>query len=103
MPTPVLKVGSITIVSLSDGEMVPKATDVLPQVTPEELVGVSEYLNPDGTMTFNFGSFLIYEGDSLTLVDTGYGGRPGTIGGRLLDDLEKAKVKPTDVTRVIIT
>jgi len=103
MPAPTLKVGSITIVSLTDGSMSPKAADLLPHVTPAQWEELAEYLNPDGTMTFNFGSFLIYEGDSLTLVDTGFGGREGTAGGLLMDDFEKANVKPEDVTRVIIT
>jgi len=103
MPAPTLKVGSITIVPLSDGDLSLKAADIFPAVTPTMWETVSEYLNPDGTMALNLGSFLIHERDSWTLVDTGYGGRPGTRGGRLLDELEKARLRPDDVSRVIIT
>ena len=103
MPAPMLKVGSITIVPLSDGDLSLKAADIFPAVTAAMWETISEYLNPDGTMALNLGSFLIHEGDRWTLVDTGYGGRPGTRGGRLLDELEKARLRPDDVSRVIIT
>ena len=73
MPAPMLKVGSITIVPLSDGDLSLKAADIFPAVTAAMWETVSEYLNPDGTMALNLGSFLIHEGDSWTLVDTGYG------------------------------
>jgi glyoxylase-like metal-dependent hydrolase (beta-lactamase superfamily II) len=103
MPAPMLKVGSISIIPLSDGNFSPPATDILPSISTEQWEPMKEYLNPDGTLPLNFGAFLVREGDEWTLVDTGFGGREGSPGGRLLGELEKAKLGPDDINRVIIT
>src|SRR5436190_16881094 len=103
MPAPMLKVGSISIIPLSDGSFSPPATDVMPSIPPEQWEPMKEFLNPDGTLPLNFGAFLIREGDEWTLVDTGFGGREGSPGGRLLSELEKTKLGPEDISRVIIT
>jgi glyoxylase-like metal-dependent hydrolase (beta-lactamase superfamily II) len=103
MPHPTLTVGSIAIISLSDGAADWPASDVWPNVPADRWEPVSEYLNPDKTHHFNVGSFLIREGDTWTLVDTGYGNRPDTGGGALLGELERADVHPDQITRVLIT
>jgi glyoxylase-like metal-dependent hydrolase (beta-lactamase superfamily II) len=103
MPAPILTVGSITIVPLSDGTSTAVAAEIFPNAPADQWDSVSEYLGPGGTMTVNYGSFLIREGEIWTLVDTGYGTRPGTAGGGLLGELEKAKVRPDEIARVIIT
>jgi len=103
MPHPRLTVGSIAIVSLSDGAADWPASEVWPNVPADRWEPVSEYLNPDKTHHFNVGSFLIREGDTWTLVDTGYGNRPDTGGGALLGELERADVHPDQITRVLIT
>src|SRR5207249_3832512 len=77
--------------------------NILPTISAEQWEPVKEYLNPDGTIPLNFGSFLIREAESWTLVDTGFGGRPDSPGGRLLGELEKARLGPDDISRVIIT
>ena len=103
MPAPMLKVGSITIIPLSDGSFGPPVANIFPSVSAEQWEPLKEYLNPDGTIPLNFGAFLIREGDSWTLVDTGFGGRPDSPGGRLLGELEKARLQPADISRVLIT
>ena len=103
MPAPMLKVGSITIIPISDGGFAMPASAFMPSVSAEQWEPLKEYLNPDETIPLNFGAFLIREGDSWTLVDTGMGNRPGSAGGKLLGELEKAKLTPADISRVIIT
>src|SRR5581483_1692616 len=103
MPSPILKLGAITIMSLSDGVFAMPAARILPSVTDEQWQPLKQHLNADGTVPLNLGSFLIEEGGAWTLVDAGFGNRPNSPGGRLLGELEKAKVSPDQVTRVIIT
>lgn len=103
MPAPMLKIGSITIVPLSDGESTTVATEIFPSVPADQWDSVREYLGPGGTIDVNYGSFLIREGETWTLVDTGYGNRPDTGGGKLMGELEKAEVSPHEIQRVIIT
>ena len=103
MPQPQITVGSITILSLSDGSMAAAPPNVWPQVPAEQWEPYREFLSPDGTLPFNLGSFLIHEGDAWTLVDTGFGNRPDTRGGGLAAELERAEVSPDQISRVVIT
>src|SRR5581483_6627745 len=99
MPSPILKLGAITIMSLSDGVFAMPAARILPSVTDEQWQPLKQHLNADGTVPLNLGSFLIEEGGAWTLVDAGFGNRPNSPGGRLLGELEKAKVSPDQVTQ----
>src|SRR5688572_24934818 len=104
MPSsPRLQVGSITIIPLSDGSGAPAPTDMMPSVPAEAWKPHSEYLDANGNLQVNFGSFLIREGDTWTLVDTGFGNRPDSRGGALFGELEKAELSPEAIGRVILT
>ncbi|HZO25722.1 MAG TPA: MBL fold metallo-hydrolase [Chloroflexota bacterium] len=103
MPFPTLTVGTITIIPLSDGAGAASPTDMMPSVPAENWKAVSEYLDADGMIRVNFGSFLIREGDTWTLVDTGFGNRPDSRGGALFGELQKAEVRPDQISRVILT
>ena len=103
MPHGTLTVGSITIISLSDGTGAAAPTDMMPSVPAELWQPHGEYLTSDGLIQVNFGSFLIREGATWTLVDTGFGNRPDSRGGALMSELEKADVRPEAISRVIIT
>ena len=103
MPSPTLKVGAITIISLSDGSGSRAPGDLMPSVPAEAWEALSEYLDANGHLQTNYGSFLIREGETWTLIDTGFGNRPGSRGGALFGDLEKAEVSPDMISRVILT
>jgi glyoxylase-like metal-dependent hydrolase (beta-lactamase superfamily II) len=103
MPFLTLKVGAITIIPLSDGTVNWPVSEVWPSIAADQWEPVRAYLNPDGTHHFNLGSFLIREDETWTLVDTGYGNRPGSDGGALYAELEKVNVRPDDIVRVLIT
>jgi glyoxylase-like metal-dependent hydrolase (beta-lactamase superfamily II) len=103
VPAPMLYVGSITIIPVSDGSFMPPVARIFPSTSAEQWEPLKEYLNSDGTIPLNFGAFLIREADHWTLVDTGFGNRPGSYGGRLLGELGKVKIQPADISRVIFT
>jgi glyoxylase-like metal-dependent hydrolase (beta-lactamase superfamily II) len=103
MPLPRIKVGSITVISLSDGSMTAAPANVWPSVPTDAWQPYQEHFSPDGTLPFNLGSFLIREDDTWSLVDTGFGNRPDTRGGGLDAELQRAEVSPDAISRVIIT
>jgi glyoxylase-like metal-dependent hydrolase (beta-lactamase superfamily II) len=103
MPLPTLQVGSITIISLSDGVSPSLPTVTWPNIQPDDLSYLSGFLQPDGMYHMNYGSFLIREDETWTLVDTGYGTRPDSKGGDLVPELGRAGVEPREIERVIIT
>jgi glyoxylase-like metal-dependent hydrolase (beta-lactamase superfamily II) len=103
MPLPSLTIGSITIISLSDAQRAADPAAMLPSVPAEQWAPLREYLNADGMLQMNYGSFLIREGETWTLVDTGYGNRPDSAGVALLSELERAEVSPDAIERVLIT
>lgn len=103
VPAPMLKLGQITIIPLSDGSFAPPPSGFMPNIAAELWAEEREHLNAEGNVPLNFGSFLIHEGETWTLVDTGFGENPAAPGGKLLGELEKAQVKPEDIQRVIIT
>src|SRR3954464_10782203 len=102
MPGTSLEVGSIKIVPLSDGGFTPPSTMFFPNVTDEQWEPVKEFRNSDGTMSVNFGAWLIAEGERWTLVDTGMGQRNGGA-GLLMPALQEAGVSPDDISLVVIT
>lgn len=103
MALPSLKIGSITVSALSDGTGAAVPTDMMPTVPADQWKPYGEYLTADGQIQVNFGSYLIREGDTWTLVDTGFGIRPDSGGGALLGELERAEVSTDAIERVIIT
>src|SRR5579871_2520052 len=104
MPVASCRVGALTVLSLSDGTGAVAPEDFFPAV-PDTAWRTDDdtYLRADGQFELNFGCFLIGEAANWTLVDTGYGARPGSYGGRLLSELAGAGVRPEEITRVIIT
>ncbi|MGI8553602.1 MAG: MBL fold metallo-hydrolase [Dehalococcoidia bacterium] len=104
MPAPMLKLGDLMIVPLSDGGVNPSPTEFFPSAPAEAWQQEQEFLNADGNLSLNFGCFLVQEGGQWNIVDTGIGGRGGQMPvGKLMGELDKAKVKPEQIGRVIIT
>src|SRR5216684_4365327 len=99
----VLRVGALTIFSLSDGTLSAPLSGFFPAISPSDCADEAALLNADGNFGMNLGCFLIREGESWTLVDTGDGTRPGTFGGKLLARLRSVPVAPEQITRVILT
>jgi glyoxylase-like metal-dependent hydrolase (beta-lactamase superfamily II) len=100
-----MRVGEIEIVALKDGEARMAPTQAYPTSTNADWVPHKRWLNHDGQLEIPIGCFLIRTGGRLVLVDAGLGTiqAPGFTGGRLLDELARAGVKPADVSDVVFT
>src|SRR5262249_52713459 len=99
-----LRVGRITIVPVSDGTLGMEPGRFLSGVSPERWRQEHGYLTDDGKIPLNFGCFLVEEDGAWTLVDTGIGPRPGSLGtGRLDAELERLGVSPERIERVVLT
>ncbi len=93
------KVGDVEIVALVDNIIPFPAKNVYPDVG-DELKAYEHYFDAAGGVPLNFGCFLLVEGDSKVLVDTGWGAENK---GKLLEELAAAGVAPSDVDQVTFT
>lgn len=98
-------VGSVEIVSVSDGVMRGPPAFFFAGIPPELYTpALGEDLHDDGTIDVPFGSFLVRSSGKTVLVDTGAGTKsPGYPGGRLLDSMRAAGVEPDAVDVVVNT
>jgi glyoxylase-like metal-dependent hydrolase (beta-lactamase superfamily II) len=91
-------VGSIEITALVDLVQSYPATTVYPGVG--DTARFARHLEAGGNVPLGFASFLVRDGETLLLVDTGWGPEHG---GQLLAELSAAGVTPGDVTHVLFT
>jgi glyoxylase-like metal-dependent hydrolase (beta-lactamase superfamily II) len=98
-------VGSVEIVSVTDGEMRATPAFMFAGIPPQLYTpALAADLAEDGTFAVKFGSFLVRSSGKTVLVDTGAGAK-GTMpgGGRLLENLRAFGVAPGDVDVVANT
>jgi len=93
-----LSIGSIEMTALVDLEQAYPAKAVYPKT--EDFAPYAQHLDAAGAVTLNFASFLVRDGATVLLVDTGWGPEHD---GRLLFELAEAGVKTGDVTHVLFT
>jgi glyoxylase-like metal-dependent hydrolase (beta-lactamase superfamily II) len=91
-------VGSIEVTALVDLIQAYPATTVYPDLG--DPARFAKHLKPDGAVELAFVSFLVRDGDTLLLVDTGWGPENN---GKLLEELAAAGVKPDEITHVLFT
>ena len=91
-------VGSIELIALVDMIQTYPASTVYPDVG--DTSRFAKYLDSSGGVALNFASFLLRDGATTLLVDTGWGPEND---GKLLVELEASGVRPADVTHVIFT
>lgn len=99
--TPLMRkttIGSIEMTALVDLQQSYPAGAVYPNVG--DFGPYARHLKAGGTVTLNFASFLVRDGATLLLVDTGWGPEHE---GKLLFELAEAGVKPGEVTHVLFT
>ncbi len=93
-------VGDIEIIALSDGVSDSPVNRIFPQVPEAEWKRYPEAFSKPGTLTINFGCYVLRSAQGSILVDTGNGpGRNGT----LLDDMKRQGVKVEEVRNVVAT
>ena len=99
-----VSVGSVEIVSVSDGMMRGPPAFFFAGIPPELSTPALGDDLKDGLFDINFGSFLVRSSGRTILVDTGAGTKnPAYPGGRLLKNLDALGVKPEDVDVVVNT
>jgi glyoxylase-like metal-dependent hydrolase (beta-lactamase superfamily II) len=94
-----VRIGSATVISLSDTEQPYPATTVYHEAG-DALSAYAGLLTEAGEVLLNFACFVIQADGRTVLVDTGWG--PG-YQGRLLDELDGAGIRPEAIDAVIFT
>ena len=100
-----VNVGSVEIVSVTDGAMRGTPAYFFAGVTPDVYTpALGNDLREDGTFPIEFGRFLVRSSGRTILVDTGLGNKlPGGTGGMLLENLKQIGVGPGDIDVVVNT
>ena len=105
MTTERITVGSVEIVSVTDGMMPAHPSFLFSGIPPEMYeAALGDDLDEDGNLPIKRGSFLVRSSGRTVLVDTGLGDKdPRTSGGELLKNLEKLGVHPDEIDVVVNT
>jgi glyoxylase-like metal-dependent hydrolase (beta-lactamase superfamily II) len=97
------QVGDMTVSVISDGYLM-GALNVLSNIGEDHAQRmIVDAFGPDEGRKTAVNTFLIYSGGRVALVDTGCGTYMADTGGKLLQNLEAAGVKPTDIDTVLLT
>ena len=94
-----ITVGAVAVSALVDAVQPYPAAGVYPKAG-DLLERYRDLLDANGAVVLNFASFLVRDGATIVLVDTGWGPEHN---GQLLVELEAAGAKPADVDTVIFT
>jgi len=107
MASNVIRVGTVEIMSLSDGMLEFDLCNFFPTIPDDAWGQYESHLTDEHKVRFNLGSYLIRADGRTILVDTGLGPRPaGTPDapwGRLLHDFQANGVRPDEVDMVVMT
>jgi glyoxylase-like metal-dependent hydrolase (beta-lactamase superfamily II) len=97
------KLGKFNLISISDGSLTVPAAVFASNASPEELkAALKEAFQPE-TMTADCNILLVDTGTDKVLIDTGSGSLNGATAGKLLENLQAADIKPTDITAIVLT
>jgi glyoxylase-like metal-dependent hydrolase (beta-lactamase superfamily II) len=97
-----ITVGNIEIISITDGGAAMPPVDFFGN---QDFSPYQDFLDADGNQPLRLGSFLIRDGSSTILVDTGLGERDNMFGmkGDILGKLAEVGVKPDEIDTVLTT
>ena len=105
-----LKLGSYKITHIHDGHTYVQAKSLYPQSTTNFWENNKNLIDNEGNIYLAFGGFLIETENKKILMDLGVGpekiyveGLGNSVGGLFLKNLEKAGVKPEEITDVILS
>lgn len=93
-----INVGSVEVVALVDTTQAYPFASVYPAAAPQPWHAA--HLTGDGAVSLNFGAFVVRDGDTCLLVDTGWGPE---YDGALLAELTEAGIMPAAITHVLFT
>lgn len=98
-----MKLGSFTIVALSDGIFSLPTDQLLVERTPGEVKAILAAANAPTLEPTSVNAYLIDTGSRRILVDSGSGSYFGPTLGRAITALKAAGYKPEDIDEVLIT
>lgn len=97
------QIGDMTVSVISDGYLM-GSLDVLLNIDEAEAQQmIVDSFGPAKGRKTSVNTFLIYAGGRLALVDTGCGTYMADTGGKLLQNLATAGVKPADIDTILLT
>jgi glyoxylase-like metal-dependent hydrolase (beta-lactamase superfamily II) len=97
------KLGNFNLISISDGILSAPAAIFAGNATPEDLNQVLKQGFQGETLTVDCNVLLVDTGQNKVLIDTGSGLLNGATVGKLIENLQQAQIKPSDITAVILT
>ena len=107
MTNNIIRVGSVEIMSLSDGMLEFDLCNFFPTIPEDNWQGHESDLTEEHKVRFNLGSFLIRSQGRTILVDTGLGPKPADAPdvpwGQLMRDFQANGVRPDEVDMVVLT
>ena len=93
-------VGNVEVIALVDSTAAYPVAGAYPRAGSDATDRYRRHLDTEGRVVMNFGCFLLRDGSTTVLVDTGWGPEHG---GRLLAELTEAGASPSDIDLVIFT
>jgi glyoxylase-like metal-dependent hydrolase (beta-lactamase superfamily II) len=97
------KLGSFNLISVSDGSLSVPAAVFAANASPEQLGEVLKQGFQGETLTADCNVLLVDTGQNKVLIDTGSGSLNGAAAGKLVENLQQAQIKPSDISAVIVT
>ncbi|MEG4214169.1 MBL fold metallo-hydrolase [Microcoleus sp. Pol14C6] len=97
------KLGNFNLISISDGTLSVPAALFAGNAKPEELQEVLKQGFQGETLSADCNVLLVDTGANKVLIDTGSGLLNGATVGKLIENLQQAQIKPSDITAVILT
>jgi glyoxylase-like metal-dependent hydrolase (beta-lactamase superfamily II) len=97
------KLGKFNLISISDGILNAPAAIFAGNAKPEELKEVLQQGFQGETLAIDCNVLLVDTGQNKVLIDTGSGLLNGATVGKLIDNLQQAQIKSSDITAVILT
>jgi glyoxylase-like metal-dependent hydrolase (beta-lactamase superfamily II) len=97
------KLGNFDLISIGDGKLSVPAAVFAGNATPEQLQGVLKQGFQGEMLTVDCNVLLVDTGQNKVLIDTGSGSLNGATAGKLIENLQQAQIKPSEITAVILT
>jgi glyoxylase-like metal-dependent hydrolase (beta-lactamase superfamily II) len=97
------KLGQFNIISISDGKFMAPASVFASNAAPEALKAALKRNFQSENLALDCNVLLVDTGTEKVLIDTGSGSLNGPSVGKLLDNLRTARIKPIDITAIVLT
>jgi glyoxylase-like metal-dependent hydrolase (beta-lactamase superfamily II) len=97
------KLGQFNLTSISDGKFMAPAAVFAGNAAPEELKAALKRSFQSENLALDCNVLFVDTGTEKVLIDTGSGSLNGPTVGKLLENLRAARIKPADITAIVLT